>query len=145
MELLAFLQKPYNFFLAVVAVVSGAMLLAPFVSRLFSPGRGVSALQAVQLINRRDAVIVDVRDDAEFAAGHIPNARHIPLAQLGERLKELERYKSRPIVVSCRSGTRSASASSILQKHGFSEVFSLSGGVAAWEQASMPVEKSAAK
>ena len=139
MELFAFLEK--NFFLAAVTLVSGTMLIWPLFERLFSPGKSVSTLEAVQLINRRDAVVVDVRDEKEFAAGHIPNARHIPLAQLGERVKEIERYKNRPIVLSCRSGNRSASASAILQKHGFNEVSSLTGGIAAWEQAGMPIEK----
>ena len=104
MDYWVFLQK--NFFLVAVAVVSGAMLIWPLLARLVSPGKGVSALELVQLINRRDAIVVDVRDPAEYAAGHIPNARHIPLAQLAARAKELDRYKSRPIVLSCRSGNR---------------------------------------
>jgi rhodanese-related sulfurtransferase len=101
----------------------------------------VSALELVQLINRRDAVVIDVRDASEYAAGHITNARHIPEAQLAERLKELDRFKTRPIVVSCASGGRSARAGSVLQKHGFTEVFTLRGGIGAWQQASMPLEK----
>jgi len=139
----AFLQK--NLFLVAITVVSGGMLIWPLLTRLFNPGKGISAQQLVHLINRRDAVIVDVGEAAEYAAGHIPNARHIPLAQLDARVKELERYKNRPIVLTCRTGSRCAGASATLHKHGFGEVFSLSGGVGAWEQATMPVEKGEGK
>ncbi|MCW5605753.1 MAG: rhodanese-like domain-containing protein, partial [Burkholderiales bacterium] len=96
---------------------------------------------AVQLINRRDAVVIDVRDSGEYAAGHIANARHIPEAQIAERLKELEKFKSRPIVVSCRSGSRAPAVAGILNKNGFGEACALRGGIAAWTQASMPLEK----
>jgi rhodanese-related sulfurtransferase len=138
-EFLAFLQK--NIFLVAVAAVSGGMLIWPMIGRLFNPGQAVTALQAVQLINRRDAVVVDVRDAAEYSSGHIPNAKHVPAAELASRLKELEKYKNRPVVLFCRTGNRSANACAILQKHGFNEVFSLRGGLGAWEQASMPIEK----
>ena len=139
MDLWIFIQK--NIFLVAVTLVSGGMLIWPLISRLMSPGKAVSALEAVQLINRRDAIVLDVRDAVEFAAGHIPNARHFPLNQLDERVKEIDKFKSRPIVVSCRSGNRSASAVALLGRHGFAEVFSLRGGLIAWEQASMPLAK----
>src|SRR3970282_2854225 len=92
-----------------LAVSSGVMLLWPLLSRLFRMSHEVSAIEAVQLINRRDALVLDVRDTGDYAAGHIANAKHVPEAQLADRLKELEKYPSRPIVVSCR--TRSAGAS----------------------------------
>ena len=92
------------------AVVTGGMLIWPLVNRLFAGSAGqVGALEAVQLMNRRDAVVLDVRAAAEFAAGHIPDARNIPFAQLGERLRELEKFKSRPIIVNGDSGTHSIS------------------------------------
>src|SRR5512146_547401 len=139
---LVFLQKsPFNLMLFFAAIVSGGMLVWPMISRLFRPTSEVSTLEAVQLINRRDAVVIDVRDSGDYAAGHITSARNIPAAQIAERLKELEKFKSRPIIVSCRSGDRSAVASGILRKNGFGEVFSLRGGIAAWQQASMPLEK----
>ena len=98
-------------------------------------------MQAVQLINRRDAVILDVGDASEFAAGHLPNARHIPAAEIDKRIKEIEKLKERPIAVSCRNGNRSATACGVLRKNGFAEVFALKGGILAWQQASMPIEK----
>lgn len=135
------LKNPFNMLLFGTAVVTGGMLIWPLFNRLFRAGSEVSTLEAVQLINRRDAVVVDVRESGEYAAGHVAGSRHIPESQLAGRMKELEKFKSRPIIVSCRSGTRSASAGAILRKHGFGEVFVLRGGIAAWQQAGMPLEK----
>lgn len=141
-QFLAFLVKnPLHLVLFGTAVVTGGMLIWPLVARVARPGRDIGPLEAVQLINRRDAVVIDVRDAAEFASGHITNARHIPEAQLTERMKELEKFKSRPIIVACRTGSRAASAAATLRKHGFGEVWALRGGIAAWQQASMPLEK----
>jgi len=98
-------------------------------------------VEAVQLINRKDAAIVDVREPGEFKAGHIPNARNIPVGQIKERSKDLEKLKSRPVLLVCQSGSRSTQVSAGLQKEGFGELVALAGGMAAWQQAGMPVEK----
>jgi rhodanese-related sulfurtransferase len=141
-QFIAFLQKnPYHLVLFGIAVVSGGLLIWPFFGRVMHTGKQVSPQETVQLINRRDAVVLDVRETAEYAAGHITNARNVPEGQLADRIKELERYKSRPIVLSCGTGARSARAGAILQKAGFAEVVTLRGGIAAWKQASMPLEK----
>jgi len=141
-QFLVFLQKnPLHLMLFGTAVITGGMLIWPLINRLSRPGNEVGALEAVQLINRRDAVVIDVRESAEYAAGHIANARHIPLAQFADHIKGLEKFKSRPIIVNCRSGGRAASAVAILRKNGFNDVFTLRGGIGAWEQASMPLEK----
>ena len=124
------------------AVVTGGMLIWPLFSRAFAGSVAqVGALEAVQLMNRRDAIVLDVRDTMEYAAGHIPNARNIPYAQLGERLRELEKLKSRPVIISDGPGARSAKVSGELQKIGFSDVFALRGGLRGWAEASLPVEK----
>ncbi len=137
-----FLQKnPFNMMLLGAAVATGSMLLWPLLSRPFRPGREVSAFEAVQLINRQEAVVVDVRDVGEFEAGHITNARHVPERQLAERLKELEKYKARPLIVTCRSGMRSNAAVEILRRNGFAAAVTLRGGLGAWQQAGMPLEK----
>ena len=140
---LVFLQKnPWHMMLFGTAVVTGGMLVWPLVNRLIagsSPQVGPAA--AVQLINRRDALVLDVRDKADCAAGHIPNARNIPLPELGGRLREIEKFKARPIVVNCQSGARSAGVCGMLRKNGFGEVFSLRGGIGGWVEASLPVEK----
>jgi rhodanese-related sulfurtransferase len=138
-----FLQKSYmNMLLFGVAVASGAMLLWPLVSRVVGaavPQVGLN--EAVRLINRRDALILDVRDAGEYTAGHIPKARHIPAPELNGRLQELDKFKARPVVVSCQSGTRAQKVCSQLGKAGFKEVFVLQGGISAWQQAGMPLEK----
>ena len=141
-QFLVFLQKsPFNMLLLGLAVSSGAMLVWPLVSRPFRQTHEVGAFEAVQLINRRDAVVLDVRDTGDYAAGHITSARHIPEAQLSGRMKELDKYKSRLLVVSCRTGSRARSVAGLLRKQGFPEAFALRGGIAAWQQASMPLEK----
>ena len=141
-QFLVFLQKsPFNMMLFGLAVTTGGMLIWPLITRSFRATNEVSAFEAVQLINRRDAVVLDVRDSGEFAAGHIANAKHVPEAQIVERMKDLEKFKSRPILVSDRTGTRAAVVSGVLRKQGFSEVFALKGGIAAWQQAGVPLEK----
>jgi rhodanese-related sulfurtransferase len=123
-------------------LISGAMLLWPLIQRLATGGgKEVSVQQAVQLINRRDAVVLDVRDAQEFAAGHLPRARHIPLGELAGRLGEIGKFKEKPVIVTDRTGARSGAACRLLRKSGFSHVYQLKGGVAAWQQASLPVEK----
>jgi rhodanese-related sulfurtransferase len=138
-DILVFLHN--NMFLVAVCLISGGMLVWPLIQKVTVGAKDVSVPQAVQLINRRDAIVLDVRDEAEFASGHVPNARHIPVAEMGKRLKELEKFKQRPLVVVCRSGPRAASACALLKKSGFAEVFSLKGGILSWSQASMPLEK----
>ena len=140
---LVFLQKnPTNMLLFAAVVVTGGMLLWPFVSRMSRPGREVGPTEAVQLINRRDAVVVDVRNAAEYKTGHVTNARNIPEADLDARMKDLEKVKTKPIIIACARGNTSAKAAAKLRKLGFNEVVSLRGGIAAWQQASLPLEKS---
>lgn len=135
-----FVQK--NIIWVLAAVVSGLMFILPSITKRFSKVREVGVTEAVQLINRQDAVILDVREQGEFRSGHIPNARSIPLGDLGARAKDLEKFKSKPVLAVCASGNRSANALKELQKAGIEQVYSLAGGMQAWQQASMPVEKS---
>ncbi len=137
-----FLQKsPFNMMLFGGAIATGLMLVWPLVMRPFRAGREVSVVEAVQLINRKDALVIDLRDTGEYEAGHIAGARHVPEKQLAERLKDLEKFKGRPLIVACRTGTRSGVAVQVLRRNGFAEAVSLGGGVGAWEQAGMPLEK----
>lgn len=141
-QFLAFLVKnPFHLVLFGTALVTGGMLVWPLFNRVARPGNDVGALEAVQLINRRDALVIDVRDAAEYASGHITNAKHIPEKEIADRLKELEKFKSRPLIVSCRAGGRAPGAAATLRKLGYTEVFALRGGIAAWQQAGMPLEK----
>lgn len=131
-----------NMVLVAAVIISGIMLVWPLVARLMRPGQEVGPIEAVQLINRRDAVVLDVRAAAEYKSGHITNARNVPEAELDSRAKELDKVKTKPIIVSCGRGNRSAAIAAKLRKLGFSEVVSLRGGLAAWQQANMPLEKS---
>lgn len=141
-QFLAFLTKnPFHLMLFGTAVISGGMLIWPLISRPGRGGREVNPVEAVQLINHRDAVVLDVRDTGEFESGHITGSRHIPLAQLPDRTREIEKFKARPIILSCRSGARAAGAATALRKQGFGEVFILRGGIGAWREAGMPLEK----
>lgn len=106
--------------------------------RLRLGGMDVGIPQAVRLINDEDAVVIDVREDAEVAGGKIPNARHVPLSALRQRLGDLERFRDRPVVLVCRSGSRSGTAASILRKAGFQRVYNLKGGMLAWENENLP-------
>lgn len=129
-----------NIFLIAIAFVSGAMLVWPLVRR-GAGGPSVGTLEATMLINQKDAVVIDVREPGEFAQSHILNARNIPLGELAARMKELERFKERAVIVSCATGSRSGSAAALLRKNGFTNVVNLAGGVAAWQQAGLPTEK----
>jgi len=130
-----------NAWLIALVVFSGGMLLWPMLRRMMFGIGQVSPTEAVLLINREHALVLDVREDAEFAAGHIPEARHIPQGQLASRLPELEKWKEKPIVINCQSGGRSSGACAVLRRSGFTRVFNLSGGIAAWQSAKLPVSK----
>ena len=129
-----------NLLLIAVAFVSGAMLIWPLVRR-GAGGPWVTTLHATHMINRDDALVIDVRDAAEYAKGHILGARSAPLADLERRLAELAKFKARPVIVHCESGNRSTNAVGILRRNGFANVYNLAGGLAAWQQAGLPVEK----
>ena len=129
-----------NLLLIVVAVVSGAMLIWPLLRRT-TGGPWVDASMATQLMNREDALVVDVRDPGEYGAGHILGAKNWPLDRLDERGGEAARRKDKPVIVYCDTGERAPKAAAALRKLGFTRVVNLSGGLPAWQQAGLPVEK----
>ena len=129
-----------NIFLILVALVSGAMLLWPLVRRS-AGGHGVTTFEATQLMNRNEALVIDVRDAADFGRGHILGARSFPLADLERRAGELDKHKARPLIVHCGDGNRAGKAIALLRRHGFEKLYNLAGGFAAWQQAGLPTEK----
>lgn len=125
----------------VITALMSAVGLVIITARERISGPRLSPAQATQLINREDAQVVDVREQAEWSKGHINGARNIPSSQIATRLDELAKFKQRPVIVTCTSGNRSASACAALRKAGFEKVFALDGGLGAWEQAGLPLAK----
>lgn len=137
--MLQFLQN--NIWMVLIALTSGAMLFWSFFGNRLRGIQEVNSIAATQLINHKNALVLDVREQSEYEAGHILNSKLVPMGKLLERIGELEKYRDRPIVAVCRSGQRSASACALLGKQGFAQVYNLNGGVMAWQKASLPLEK----
>lgn len=124
-----------------LALGSGIALLWPLLNR--SAGvPNISAREAVLLMNRSKALVLDVRDEAEYAAGHIQGAKHIPVADLLARIKEIEKFKDKPVLVHCQKGVRAKAACSILLGQQFSQLQNLEGGIESWIEAKLPIVKS---
>lgn len=130
-----------NWFLIVAALVSGGMLLWPLIVS-GSQGAALSPAQAVQVINREKGVLIDVSEPEEFAKGHAVGSRNIPFGQL-EGHKQLPSNKALPLVVVCPTGARAGRAAGMLRKLGYEKAQVLAGGLKAWRDASLPVEKTA--
>ena len=128
-----------NWMLITLALISGALLLAPVMQGAASGG--LSANDAVQLINREKAVVVDVCEPTEFAAGHIVGSKNIPVADLSAKLATAVKNKSLPLILVCQSGARSGRAMAAAKTLGYAQVHSLGGGLAAWKSAGLPLEK----
>jgi rhodanese-related sulfurtransferase len=129
-----------NLLLFVVAFASGAMLLWPLVRRS-SGGPWVTPAQATHLINREDAIVLDVREANEFASGHVLGAKNLPVARMETAGSEIMKKKDRPVIVYCDGGDRSGKAIGALKKQGFTRLANLSGGIRAWQEAGLPLEK----
>ena len=128
-----------NWMLLSVALTSGLMLRVPVIRG--SVGAGLTPAAAVNLINREKAVVVDVCSAEEFAAGHINGARHIPLADLSSRLPEQAKNKAVPLLMVCASGARARKAADTARRLGYPNAQVLAGGLRAWKEANLPLEK----
>ena len=124
-----------------IAFLSGAMLLWSMFGNRIRGIKEVDCATALRLINHKNAVVLDVREESEYKLGHILNSMLIPLGKLTERIGELEKYKEQPIVVVCRTANRSGMACATLGKRGFTQAYILAGGVTAWQKANLPLEK----
>jgi rhodanese-related sulfurtransferase len=131
-----------NLALVALFLASGVMLLWPEILKLAGGGGAeVGTLEATRLMNQSGSLVLDIRDAKEFAAGHLPRARNIPLRDLPGRLGELAKFKDKAVIVTDKGSTRAGTACRFLRRSGFGNVFFLKGGVAAWQQASLPVER----
>ncbi len=138
-KLFEFVVNHWDLFLALAIIL--AMMFGGGLSRRLKGYKEVETLDAVQLINHQDALLVDVREDSEYREGHVSGSLHIPLGSLDRRADELAKHRDKPIIVGCRSGHRSARGCAILRKHGFENVYNLKGGMMAWQNAGMPLSK----
>ncbi|AUB79520.1 rhodanese-like domain-containing protein [Candidatus Thiodictyon syntrophicum] len=128
----------HNWYLFVALVV----ILGLLIHNLIVGERGnVEPLGATEMINHKDATVIDVRSAADFAAGHIVNAVNIPMNGFKNQLAVLGKYKGKPIIVNCRSGGQSGAACEHLRKQGFEEVYNLKGGILAWQAANLPLSR----
>lgn len=125
-----------NIWLILTALLSGGALAWPVLTR---SKHNLSILQATQLLNKGKTVIVDVRVPEDFAAGHLREAKNIPLKELAARIGELD--KSHPVLVVCTAGVQSVKGAVQLAQAGFAEVYSLDGGFSAWQAQGLPVAK----
>ncbi|VTU14754.1 MULTISPECIES: rhodanese-like domain-containing protein [unclassified Variovorax] len=128
-----------NWLLIVIALSSGGMLAWPMV-RGANAG-SLSAQGAVHLINRERAVVVDVREPDEFAAGHVTGAKNVPLEQLEARLPAAVKNKSVPLLLVCATGARAQRAVATARKLGYEQAQAVAGGLKSWKAANLPVEK----
>lgn len=123
------------------AALAGTIGLVIFLEfeRLTAVAKTISPLEATRLQNDDEALVLDVREDADFKRGHLINAMHMPMGQIAKRVNEIAKHKEKSVIVVCESGMRSARACKTLQKNGFTTLFNLSGGMGAWGKANMPV------
>ncbi|MES2785940.1 MAG: rhodanese-like domain-containing protein [Pseudomonadota bacterium] len=128
-----------NWMLLTVAATSGFMLLWPHLRA--GSGGALTAAGAVQLINRERAVVVDVSETEEFAAGHVGGAKSVPFSDLEKRLPEVVKNKTLPLILVCASGARSNRALGTAKQLGYDKAQVLAGGLKAWKDANLPVEK----
>jgi rhodanese-related sulfurtransferase len=128
-----------NWMLISIALISGALLLGPVLKG--ATATGLDPAGVVQLINREKAVVIDVCEPNEHAAGHIVGAKNIPLDQLESKLAGTVKNKAIPVILVCQSGARSGRAVAIAKKLGYEQAQSLAGGIGAWKSANLPVEK----
>lgn len=135
-QLVEFVGNHWFLFVALIVI------LGLLIHNLIVGSKGsVGPLQATEMVNHRDAVVIDVRPAADYAKGHIINALNVPMNGFKNQLASLSKYKGKPIIVNCRSGAQSSVACGQLRKAGFEEVYNLQGGIMAWEAASLPLTR----
>jgi len=122
-------------------VVILVLLILDIVKDITKSFQYLQPADATALINREDAVVLDIRSDKDFQSGHILNAMHVPMGLLDSKINSLEKYKEKSVIVSCRSGQTSFNACQLLAKNGFTKLYNLKGGMMAWENANLPLSK----
>ncbi|MCC7006453.1 MAG: rhodanese-like domain-containing protein [Ottowia sp.] len=131
-----FFYDSTNLMLMVLALLAGGLLAWPALTRKRTT---LPAAQVTHLINKNNAIVIDVRTDSAFAQGHLPHAKHIPLDQLASKVAHLARDKNTPLVVVCQTGVQSARAVNTIKQAGYTQVFDLEGGLFAWQKMGLPL------
>ncbi len=136
-----FLLYQNSIYFLIFLLVSGGLLLFPLLRKQGKGNTGLGVKEAVNLVNRENAVFVDVRPLENYRSGSIPSARHLPAADLEQKATTLPRNK--PLILVCDSGRDAAKlVSTVAGKH-TADVYSLAGGMAAWKADGMPVKQHA--
>ena len=130
-----------NWYLFVALIVVLGWLIGNEVWRKLRGVTSVTPMQALLLINQQDGLVLDIRDGGGYKSGHIPQALHIPAADVQKRLQELQKHQDRPIIVCCDSGASAEGVCARLKKQGFAAVHPLSGGLTAWQNANLPLTR----
>ncbi len=130
-----------NILLVILALGSAGVLLWPSISKRINKVAELSALEVVQVMNRGKTVILDLRLEKDFKEGHLIGSRNIPEKSLDERAGELEKFKNKDLVLVGSSNAKAVASLMHLRKRGFNDIKILSGGVNAWQQANLPMEK----
>lgn len=136
---LEFFKLNWHLFAALAAILV-LLALDPLRKRA-GGGKSLSVMELTRLLGREQATIIDVSDKADYAKGHLPNAQHIPLKELPDQIKKLQKFKEKPVVVTCHAGNKSGRAAAILLKQEFKNVATLNGGFLAWQKENLPIEK----
>ena len=131
----------HNWYLFLALVVVVYLLVAESAQLRAYNIKLVNVHDALRLMNDNATKVIDVREEKEYAEGHMPHTINIPLGKLAERASELEKAKEKPVVLVCRSGNRSKKGAVILAKNGFKELYSLNGGITDWQKDNLPLEK----
>ncbi len=139
MDFLDFLQRHWMLTAAAVGILF--MLIAAEISRLTRKYAEVGPAEASRMMSHEEPLLLDVREINEYREGHLRDAKHIPLGQLGGKIDQIESWKDKPVIVYCRSGNRSGMACNLLAKHGFTKLYNLAGGIMAWKHDGLPVKK----
>lgn len=138
-----FLQQNISLVLLACASLGGFLFLT--YRNKAVQGKALSPTQATLLINRENAVVIDIRSPDEYVTGHVPESRNIPEERLSERVVELERLKNTPVILVCQTGTRAAAVAKRLEQDGFASTHTLGGGITGWRNAGLPLKKGSKK
>lgn len=139
MDFIDFLQRHWMLTAAAVGIL--LMLIATEFSRLTRKYAEIGPTEASRMMSHEEPLLLDVREINEFREGHLRDAKHIPLGQLGSKIDQIASWKDKPVIVYCRSGNRSGMACNLLAKHGFTKLYNLAGGILAWKHDGLPVKK----